>query len=92
MVYFLGAVREHRACFFERKFEKEYQGAYAKVGAQRAASEGGPYKGGWNRLGSGGADDAILEQHDQLFWIAGRRETGLAGADYGERFFSGEMR
>ncbi len=43
-------------------------------------------------LRSGSTGDAVFEEGDELFGIAGGREAGLAGADYGKRFSRGEMR
>ena len=43
-------------------------------------------------LRSGGAGYAVFEEGDKLLGIAGGREAGLAGADYGERFAGWEMR
>ena len=43
-----------------------------------------------NRLGSGGAGDAVFEKGDELCRVAGWGEAGLAGAYDGKGFASGE--
>src|SRR6266849_1865634 len=42
-------------------------------------------------LGNGGPGSAVFEKGDELFGIAGWRQTGLAGADHGEWFVRREM-
>jgi hypothetical protein len=80
MVYFSGVVREHRARFFGGKFGPEFGVKNVAVGAQHAA----PLQlTRTNRLGGGGAGDAVFEEGDELSGIGRRRQAGLAGADYG---------
>ena len=85
-----GAVREHRAHFYlKEKFGLAFWVAWVAVGAQDAAPLQVRRSNG---LGSGGPDDAVFEEGDELRGIAGWREAGLAGADDGEGFAGGEMR
>jgi len=69
---------EHRARFsFAREIQLASWTLWVVVGAR------------FDRLGSGGAGDAVFQEGDELCGVAGWRETDLAGTDEGQRFACG---